>query len=881
MHNRRKLVPVAPALFPAYMRRTLGCLALFVFACAPLLYGEVRLPVDAPACVRWAAGNVGAALRSAGIDPATASIEVLLPAGAGDPLPRSISAEEQSFSLEETGGAVTIRAGGAVGAMYGLEELEEQIRNRPARSWRRLTAGLVTGTQRPYLEVRADNMFIHTSGTMEAPPPGGYPLLLNDLDMWRSYIDMLARNRYNLLDLHGAYDLESTSFPNLYPMLVHVPEYPSAGDPAAQRRNLASLRAIVAYARSRGIRVALMNYSANNGRSGQYKNEPSVTGVPPERLADYTAKAVALLIRALPDLYELGFRVGESTQPASFYQDAYLKGIADAGRANLRLYTRSWQTTKAQLLPIARAAHNGFDIEIKFNGEHLGLPYQSMQGAEYGSYSYQDYLDVPADYRILWQIRANGTHRFWAWENTGFIRRTVRSCKLGDALGFTLEPHIAYFSVHPDQYYRSASDVAVYRWMWQKHWMWYYAWGQLGYNPDLPERNLIREFERHLGAAGAAAYAAMQESSRIVPLAYAYRFQGPDQRDFSPETETGSLSTSKKHARHWWPQQVLPDDADHLLQFAENRPEDNRGFAGIDEYVGERMAGTPDGRIDPFTVARRMADAARNTRALLAAAPPPPSTDAGAWRLLRVDLLAAADLGDYYAARIRGMAYLDYALRTGNEHDYSAAITDLARSRAFWQQLAETADAVYRPLSNPLRHQIGFQWSSQNQPLAQLDASAPRLWLEHRTQRTCLPLEPRPASDAAFGRVILKAVKEREQVAAGSGEMSFTWNAAIQAGSSDRSASIASATLFVKPLPSERSWEIWPMARKGGIWQATVPLDEHGLMYMVELHTLTGETKNFPDVFQETPWRMIPPFLEQDDSWPMTPPPTASHNAPR
>lgn len=560
------------------------------------LWAGVQLPPEAAECVRWAAGDVRTALRAAHIDSASATIRVSIREG-GYTLPVSISMDEQTYSLRVHDREADIEAGGSVGAMYGLEELAEQIRNQEnPQSWRKLVASLTPTVQRPFLQVRADNIFIHV-----------YPLLLNDLSMWRDYIDMLARNRFNLLDLHGAYDLRSTSFPNLYPMLVHVPDYPNVGDETEQKRNLESLRTIIVYAKSRGVRVALMNYSANNGRGGQLKNEPSVTGVPPDKLADYTAKAVTLLIRQLPELYMLGFRVGESAQPASFYQNAYLKGIEDAGRPDLRLYTRSWQTTKEQLVPIAQAAQNGFDIEIKFNGEHLGLPYQAMQGDAYGSYSYQDYLDLPADYQILWQIRANGTHRFWAWENTNFIRRTVRACKLGNARGFTLEPHVAYFSLYPLHYYRAANDIAVYKYIWEKHWMWYYVWGRIGYNPDLPVADLVRQFQRHYGAAGEMAYEAMQESSAIVPLVYAYRFVGPDQRDFSPETETGNFDTKKKRARQ------------DLLQFTENKPEDERSFVGIDEFVTNKIAGKSDGRINPFAVAGTLTSSAARTRALAAA----------------------------------------------------------------------------------------------------------------------------------------------------------------------------------------------------------------------------------------------------------------------
>ncbi len=825
---------VAP-IFRAFL-----ILPVFAFALGSALRAEVQLPPDAAACVRWAAGDVDAALLAAHLHPQDARVRVTIRDG-GTGLPASISINEQTFSLAAHNGAVEIGAGGAVGAMYGLEELAEQIRNRAgkAASWRTLTARLTSTTQRPWLEIRADNMFIHTQGTSEPPPPDGYPLLVNDLPMWRAYIDMLARNRFNLLDLHGAYDLESTSFPNLYPMLVHVPEYPGVGNQSAQRRNLQSLRAIVDYARSRGVRVALMNYSANNGYGGPYKSQISVTGVAPEKLADYTAKAVALLIRELPGLYMLGFRVGESSQPASFYREAYLKGIEDAGRQSLHIYTRSWQTTKAQLMPIAAAAHGDLTIEIKFNGEQLGLPYQALQGPEYGSYSYQDYLDVPADYRILWQIRANGTHRFWAWENTAFIRRAVRSCRLGNALGFTLEPHVAYFSVYPDQYYRAAQDVAVYKYIWQKHWMWYYAWGRLGYNPDLAESNLVDEFTSRFGAAGKTIYAAMQQSSRIVPLVYAYRFVGPDQRDFSPETETGEFDAKKKRARQ------------DLLQFAENAPEDGRNFVGIEQYVSERIAGMLDGRVGPFAVAQRLTDAAAETRLLAGAVPALQGEAADQWRLLRADLLSASYLGDYDAARIRGMAYLEFALHAGNAADYRTALANLMRSRQAWTQLSRAADSIYRPLANPLRSQKDFQWSSQIAPLERIDATAAGFWQRHANEVPRLPLESAAADTDAFGDVSLT-------YRAGN-------NRAVIACSAARSGAIVAATLWWKPLPSELAWQSTPMRREmagNGTWrwQAAAPLDAHGMMFMVELRNADGDVRNFPNERQQTPWDVIPPF---------------------
>jgi hypothetical protein len=808
----RPFVPAQPSLFVLLLAAH--------FVSGTIARAAITLPDHADDCVKWAEGDLKDELKSAGISTDAATVNVTI-------VPKS-GPDEQSFSLQASGSSVTIQGGGAVGAMYGLQELAEQLRNEHASGdWTQAVAGLKPTEQHPYVEIRADNSFIHV-----------FPLLLNRVDMWKPYIDMLARSRYNMLDLHGAYDLVVTQFPNLYPMLVHVPDYPNVGNEREQARNLASMREIIAYAKSRGVKVAFMNYSANN--SGLKKNDDTVIGVPKEKLADYTAKAVALLIKELPDLYMLGFRVGESSQPASFFKDAYIKGVKDAGRQDLRLYTRSWQTTKEQLTPIAEAATNGFDIEIKYNGEQLGLPYQAMEGAEYGSYSYQAYLDVPAAYRILWQVRANGTHRFWTWENTDFIRRTARTFTLGDARGFTLEPFTAYFTIDPAAYYRSAEDRAVYPYIGGKYWMWYFAWGRLTYNPDLPEETLVDAFEQHYGPAGKAIYDALQSGSKIVPLVYAYRFVGPDQRNFSPETETG-IEPKKKR------------DGEGLLAFARSETEDERTFASIQDFVHDKIAQQPDGRIGPIEVAGMLTQAAQDVRAKLDQVPPLTGKAADEWRLMKTDLLSASLLGDYYAARIKAMTYIDYSVSSGSEPDYQTGVKLLADSRDAWGKLAAEADAVFAPLSNPMRHQLDFQWGQELPKLTQIDATAPQVWSSRPPGGKGDPLVLTPVDQGQDPGIRVDGLQDA--VAPAKDSASITCKPSAPQG-------VAKVVLWWKPLPSELQWANLPMtSQPDGTFSATLPLTPEGLMYMVEVQDKAGQARNFPDERQETPYHIIPAFV--------------------
>ncbi len=806
------------------MRRLLATLLLALDTTLPA-HAALRLPANAPEQVRWAAGEVDAALAQHRLTRADVDVTVTI---AARPEP-----DDQAFALDRSGNAVTIAGGGATGAEYGLLELAEQIRALPGDRWRDIAAALRPTRQKPWVTVRADNAFIHI-----------HPFVLNDQAMWRAYIDMLARNRFNMLDLHGAYDLDTTGFSNLYPMLVRVPGYPDVGNPAEQAKNLASLKALVAYAASRGIRVALMNYSIDEDRPRSPVKPPSpIKGVPADKIADYTARATAQLIRELPQLAMLGFRVGETGQPADFFKQAYLRGFAMAGRKDLRLYTRSWLTSKEQLEPIAAAAPGMFDVEIKYNGEHLGLPYQAMQ-ERFATYSYEHYLNRPADYGVLWQVRSNGTHRFWTWANTDFIRQTVRTFRLGDARGFTLESPVSYFSPYAASMYRSAGDQAVFPYVWQKDWAWYLAWGRLGYDPDLPEATLVQAWREHYGMGGDTAYRAMQAASRVVPLVYAYRFIGADHRDYSPETETG-YTTNDSVVGSRTPIPL------NLLQYAQDQTEDDRSFLPIDKFVLSKMDGLVDGRYGPFAIAARLRDASGETDKAIAAMPTLTGRAADEWRLLRIDLAAAARLGDYHWNRIEGLVWLDHGVRTNERGEIDQANALLRSSRGAWAGLAALLDPVYQPLNNPLRRQKSFSWGPALSQLEKLDATAEDLWAARPKGAHHNPLVLTDTDKGGTGGLGVGGRPDYRIAADGK-------SVAVTAQASARQP-IDRVVLWWKPLPSDAHWRAQEMIASSDGWRAEVPLTREGLMYAVEVQDAAGNARSFPLQAETRPFWVIDP----------------------
>ncbi|HYF49312.1 MAG TPA: hypothetical protein VEJ63_07900 [Planctomycetota bacterium] len=762
------------------------------------VYAEIVYPENAAECVRWAGGDLQTVLTERGIEDAEISIRVDAELGA------------EAFEIITNGLVLEVRGGDANGCMYGLMEIAERVAVTGLKKWPEFVRSLPAIKQKPYIEFRADNPFCHTR-----------PLLFNDVAMWRRYIDMLARCRFNTLDIHGAYDLDETEFPNLLPMLVHVPEYPSVGKPEEQARNLEDFRQIVQHAQRRGIAVALMNYDAE------------VSGLGKTHWEDYTAKAVSLLLRQVPELKMLGFRVGESGKNAGFHRSAYLKGVELSGRSDVRVYTRSWKANPETLSEIGRQLPGRYDIQIKYNGEQLGLPYHAMHGTHYGrpyaSYSYQEYLRSDAPYRVIWQVRANGTHRYFAWADTEFIRRTVRTLRFGNARGFSLEPHIAYFSTNPKNYYGDAKDQSAHDYIWEKHWMWYLAWGRLSYNPDLPETVLRQHFVAELGDVGSTIYDAMQASGPIVPLIMAYRCQGPDHRHFSPETETGCEKE---------------EDPEHC--FMHHEPMDTRNFASISEFVDGVRNGRSDGRVGPREIMGMLREAAAKTRKLItqvdALAEGP--RKAAHWRLLKTDLVAAAQLGEYYAARIEGALHCCYALKTGSAADYERAVALFARSRDAWNELAQTADAVYAPLNNPLRAQRKFRWQKPLKELEAQDRSVfEKLWKECKVDPHARPLSDmlKPHADVTFVKSVRCTVasKTARIVCEAAGEV------AVRA--------------WYKPLPSDLKWTSVELTRSNdGTFSGELPLDARGLLYQLEVRRGASATL-VPNVLKTRPYWVIEP----------------------
>ncbi len=665
---------------------------------------------------------------------------------------KELSAKPESFVIARPGkNRIAVIGRDDVGTMYGLLDLADQAELSENFSLQ----SIEEKSKSPYLALRAVNPFLHVQALLDTTS-----WYFSD-DFWEDYLDRLARTRHNLLDIHAAYDLMKTNMPNIFSFFftdevfpeIEIPvgreQRPVVLSPRHTQKIFGRFQKIVIMAHARGIRVALMNYNTAVRVKGRELGGEELVGL--------TRRSVVKLLKGCPNLWMIGFRVGESGQAEDFFQKAYLEPVL-ATRPEINVYTRTWGAEAAKLREMGRQLKGHLYVEPKYNGEQMGLPYPAMVSPIEGnlptSYSFEDYTTRPQPFKILWQVRANGTHRVFRWCDPDFVRRTVRSCTLGDAAGYTVEPLTAYYPLYDYLHYKDNPHYGSVRWMTQRNWMWYEVWGRLGYDPDVPDDFFLKEFEKHYGKeAGRNLFRALTQSSRIVPMIFAYHRLGPDHRQMAPGLETGNdrftFNDKKIYTGSLRDFYMTPtEDREHMYSIADyvdaylgirpGTPWQTRNVhAGGDSPDVPQKLYYPSAKFGPgdaadffFTAARQalhFAKLAEKSR---------PVKHAEDYDCALDDVRAVAYLGKYYAWKILGTRDLAFFHRT---HDYGrlqSADVLIKKAIVAWDSLSAVTAAHYHPFPEWLRMKTNaFSWESEGRSLCRDTVELERNFVEVRKMK--------------------------------------------------------------------------------------------------------------------------------------------------
>ncbi len=796
--------------------------AALVPARSPLAYGSelVERAVEAA----HASGKVRLMLES---DPEASALTRDLGKSQVPPYPGS-------FVAIPAPGETVVVGRDAAGALYGALEIAERLERDGEK-----TLPLqhpITGM--PAVQIRGANLFL------VLPTKTEKKWWFYDLDFWTEYLDLLARSRINFLDIHGMYNLENTQCPNALLYFSTSPSHPEIGAPAEQREaNVKMLALVVAMAKERGIEVGMMSYRSDTTLTGDKDKHP----VEGQALEEYTREAVKALVERVPGLARLGFRIGESHHPASWYAGTLAAGL-DATSARTGLSTRTWMTKKDEIMSLVQSTKRDTLVEAKYNGEQMGPPYLIAGGllthpeSWFSSYSYQDYLDEPAPYTFLFHIWGGGTNRVFRFANHDHIRRVVESTHHGSARGFTIMPTHAFY---PQEDFWHASESDRYSpWAFRRDELEYLMFGRLAYDRTLSPAPFRAVLAKRTGTDGL--WDALQAGSLIPTWIATANACGPDQRQTAPELEwMGPVG--------FW---ASKSDVKGVKQFCHTNyhgPIDQFAIASPHELAEDMAAGRGTSRMGPVEMARTIESWAKIAGS--AANVAIDTSNAEARDVVR-EAIALSHLGYYFAHKMRAAGALAIFARTGARDYLDEARERTKKADGEWKELVR-ATGYIQPFEEKMRmgERLGFlpnyHWSMQSldEDLASIDAIDKGTHLDAATARSYkLPpakafLEgskgPGPGLTSLYGRL----------EAPGRFKVEIKLAAPPPAGTTVR--------LLYKSFSGLEDWQSAEAKGSGTTYEATVSVKGPQALFAAEVAGGLGTGWRYPDAIKQTPYVVL------------------------
>lgn len=811
------------------------------------------------------------------------------------------SLQEESYIIKKIKDRIIFGWGSdETGTMYAGYEIAEQIELMEDVD---IFKNIKEKKETPFLKFRAVNIFLHTQA-LEDRNSWYY-----NEKFWEDYLNLLSKNRWNVLDIHAMYDIITTDFPNAYLYFIKSEKFPDVGLPEEfSKKNLDMLNRIIKMAKERGIKTSFMSY-----KTGWEIPAVKLPGKPTdEELAEYTTEVVEKIINLCPDLWMIGFRIGESGKSAEFLKNIYLKGIENAKR-EINFFTRTWLCRPEEILSIANSYAGRTYIEIKYNGEHLGLPYHaitqpvSVRGGSEPTYSYENYTNYPRNYKIIWQVRANGTHRLFRFWDTEFVRRCVRSFKFADAEGFTIEPYTAYYPWQ-DFFHNPEIDHNFFKYDFERNYLWYKLWGRLSYNPELPEKIFFKELQKRFKKEAVNVYSAINISSKIIPLIYSYNCLGLDHRHMAPEFETGGT----------------------IEEFTSLKPLDGNNMQSIKEYVRFYLGCSEfvNLRVTPLEISNMLEEFAKTSLSKIESAQSLKGNKE--YECIKMEIESLYNLANYYSNKIRGAVNLEFFKRTKNYKNLELARNYVNLAISYWEKLSEVGEKHYRPFIDTLRMKTTeFTWRKEGKKLEEDRLILERITEEffYKTENKighlpvifaephkdinieisifeegCIPNLYYRKENTEYKKIriekrngyifsgeipgirkgkiyyYLEIEKENKKVRIPEkGEYKIIVSDDFKKPSVKIKSfelierkflrlvveikdneKILLARIKYKPIPSTYSWQKKEMERKGkNIYTVELPLTKEGIMYFIEAIDVNYNATIYPDFLKETPYIVV------------------------
>ncbi|WP_051904218.1 hypothetical protein [Neorhizobium vignae] len=678
---------------------------------------------DIPAPVRWAAAELQTALArrnvEASIADAARSGIVIHVSGAGLPGERDLSVDlpttPESFALVRQGDSITAWGSDARGLVFALTELADRVQFAQSDD---LFEGTFPLVERATARVRSmSRMFCSEQEDK---------VWFYDRQQWREYLSMLAANRFNRFSLalgfgynypyHNPW-ITDVYFYFPYPYLLDLPghDVKVVQLPDDEReQNLEMLRFIGREASKRGLEFQLALWTQRYDFDDVPRANYTVRGVTKDNLAPYCREAITTLLKEVPEITGLTFRVhvegGIAEGEYGFWEDAFA-GVAAAGRpVEIDMHGKGLDH---KMIGIARDSGMPIAASPKYLAEHMGPPYHqsAIREREYppeiarsereqlseGSrkflrYSYGDLLTADKDYKVIYRIWP-GTQRVLLWGDPEFAAGYGRSSMFAGSDGVEWCEPLGFKGRMgtgiPGGRFNYQKQGHATRYDWQKYDYQYRVWGRLLYNPEAPRESWMRYLQQICGDAAEECEKGMSWASRVLPLVTLAHGPSASNNHYWPEVYT-NLALIEGSGRR-----AYGFDMEGPVRFGNAPTFDPTLFANAREYAELLLTGQASHRYTPLDVADWLDEMAQGCESTVLKANSKSSFGSVAVQRMLVDIQICAGLARFFAERFRAACWAELFVATKVTPLMDRVIDHARRSLMAWEKIANISRDLY------------------------------------------------------------------------------------------------------------------------------------------------------------------------------------------
>ena len=618
----------------------------------------------------------------------------------------------ESYAIKLMGRIFTITAGDERGLIYGCLSLAEDLRNGVS------LPGYKAKSEFPFLPFRAIKFDMPWDTYRHSYALELHDQTCRDTSYWKSFLDMMAENRFNVLTLWNLHP---------YTFLIKPKNFPEASPWNEQEMKgwqklfhsitrMANERAIDVYIVPFNIFVTPEFAKAHNVAMDNLNHDYFVRGDTSAIIKQYTKECVTQMLEEYPHITGMGLTLGEGMagmtpqQREDWMKETIIEGMRVANRKSKLIHRIPFSSTTGSLgittietekltrAGIEKEAAMGFTegpiwADLKFNWSHAHSTTKLIK--VHGGKLYDSYFNpTPTAYKIVWTAR-NEDFFCLRWGVPSFVRDHV----LQNARSYSGGYIIGSETYIPAKDYFTKDSIGLpWQYAFERQWLFYKLWGRLLYNPNTSDNIFGAEFKYRYGKQGTSLLAASSLAGKTA-LRIASDFDCG--WDFTLYTEgMMALDTATKNVSYISVDRLIhrqPLDSDYvsIIDYVRSASPDN---FGKNRMLPPMLAAILE---KDCNQALRMVKniEAKNNKALLYEV---------------ADIKTWSYLGLHFSEKIKGGIALQRYRMNGGEKNRETAILHLEKALSYWDSII----AITRPLYNdmPLVHlsQQGGKESKEN-----------------------------------------------------------------------------------------------------------------------------------------------------------------------